>query len=89
MLAISNDDRTRAKWMADELGRAFPVLSDMSMRVIARYGMQGAGMQMAEMGYVVIDRSGRIRVRRIDRAFGDHSEQILAALKAPGPSRRE
>ena len=47
------------------------------MQVIRRYGMKGERMEMADLGYVVIDREGRIRARRIDREFGDHVERLL------------
>lgn len=31
------------------------------MQVIRRYGMKGPGMEMADLGYVVIDREGLSR----------------------------
>jgi len=47
------------------------------MQVIRQYGMEGEGMEMADLGYVVIDRQGRIRAKRIDRQFGDRVELFL------------
>lgn len=82
VFAISNDDRERARQMADELKPGIPVLADPSMRVIYRYGMKGQGMPMADMGYVVIDNTGVIRHRTIDRQFGEHADAILNALRA-------
>jgi len=38
-------------------------------------------MEMAEMGYAVIDRQGRIRERQIDRQFGEHVGAIVHALR--------
>jgi peroxiredoxin len=32
------------------------------------------------MGYVIIDRQGRIRVRKVDRQFGEHAQDIRAIL---------
>lgn len=81
VLAISNDDVHHARLMAGELGGEIVVLSDPPMRVIRRYGMNGTSMPMAEMGYVVIDRYGRIRARAIDRQFGQHADAMVQALK--------
>lgn len=84
-MAISNDDRSDARRMAAELGESMIVLSDPSMSMIARYGMGRAGASMAEMGYVVIDRAGRVRVRRVDPLFGAHVAEILNALQEGSP----
>lgn len=81
VFALSNDDREGARRMAAELGGTIRVLSDPPMRVIYRYGMKGRDMAMADMGYVVIDRAGVIRARRIDRQFGDHADEIVGILK--------
>ena len=51
------------------------------MRVIRQYGMQGKGMQMADMGYVIIDAAGRIRTRQIDRRSGEHARDIVAIVQ--------
>ena len=81
VVAISNDDVERAKRMAAEIDGGILFLSDPSLRAIYAYGMKGEGMPMADMGYVVIDRAGRISIRRIDRQFGEHVDQIVTALK--------
>ena len=38
-------------------------------------------MEMADMGYVVIDKQGRLRMRQIDRRFGENGERIIRALR--------
>lgn len=81
VLALSNDDRDHARSMAAELRGSIVVLSDPSMQVIDRYGMKGDNMPMADMGYVVIDHSGHVRVRKVDRTFGQHLDEIIQALK--------
>jgi len=43
--------------------------------------MKGDGMNMADMGYVVIDKQGRIRTRRIDRRFGENVGAIARAVR--------
>jgi hypothetical protein len=46
------------------------------MDVIYRYRMKGERMAMADMGYVLIDKAGRIRAHRIDRESGEHAGEI-------------
>lgn len=81
VFAISKDSAADAQRIVAEVGLDFPVLSDPSMEMISRYGMMGEGMPMADMGYVLIDASGRVRVRRIDRQFGEHAAEIVNALQ--------
>lgn len=40
-------------------------------------GMRG----FPQMGYVIVDGSGRIRAQRVDLEFGKHADQILDLLK--------
>ena len=81
VFAISNDGPEDARRMATELGLDFPVLSNPSMDVIYRYRMKGERMAMADMGYVLIDASGRIREHRIDRRFGEHIGDLVESLQ--------
>ena len=81
VLGISHDTPEGAARLARELGLIFPILSDVSMEVIRAYRMKGEGMEMADMGYVVIDKGGRIRTRQIDRRFGENVGTIVRALR--------
>lgn len=81
VLAISNDGPEDARRMATELGLEFPVLSNPSMDVIYRYRMKGDRMPMADMGYVLIDATGRIRQHKIDRRFGEHVGDLVESLR--------
>lgn len=81
VLGVSNDTPEMAARLAKELGLPFQILSDPRMEVIRAYGMKGAGMDMADMGYVVIDKQGRIRAREIDRRFGENAATIVRALR--------
>jgi len=81
VMAISNDDRSQAQQMAAEFGGGVIVLSDPAMDVISRYGMGVEGGTMAEMGYVVIDGAGKVRVRKVDPLFGTHAEEIVNAVR--------
>jgi peroxiredoxin Q/BCP len=76
VLAVSIDSPEQAREVAQKFRLTFPLLSDPGMQVIRQYGMKGERMEMADLGYVVIDRQGRIRTRRIDREFGDHVELL-------------
>ncbi len=81
VLGISNDMPQAAIRMAQELGVTFPILTDVRMEVIRAFQMKGEGMEMADMGYVVIDKQGRIRTRQIDRRFGENAGAIVQALR--------
>jgi len=81
VFAVSIDPPDAARKVAKEHRLAFPILSDPRLEVIRRYGMKGQGMEMADLGYVVIDREGRILAQRIDRDFGDHVELLLHHLR--------
>lgn len=77
VFAVSIDKPPMAREVTKKFGLSFPILSDPEMTVVRQYGMKGDRMEMAELGYVVIDRHGRIRGRRVDREFGDHVDSIL------------
>lgn len=81
VLGISHDPPQQATRLAQDLGLTFPLLSDPAMEVIRAYRMKGDGMEMADMGYVVIDKQGRTRTRQIDRRFGENGERIIRALR--------
>lgn len=68
-------------------GVSFPVLLDGDLAVARRYdllpkpGQPMGGMRgVAQMGFVVVDQKGIIRVQRADILFGEHAAQILEIL---------
>jgi len=79
VLAISRDHPEVAAKLTRDLALPFP--SDVSMEVIRAFRMAGEGMQMADLGYVIIDKHGRIRTRQIDRRFGENVGMVLRALR--------
>ena len=81
VLGISIDMPEEAARLTRELGLPFPILSDPRTEIIRAYRMKGEGMEMGDMGYVVIDKRGRIRTRQIDRRFGENFEMIVRALR--------
>ncbi len=81
VMAISSDRTEDAQRMARELGFALPVLSDPKLDVIYSYSMKGPHSRTADMGYVLIDPSGRIRIRQVDHRFGEHASEIIRGLE--------
>ena len=81
VLALSMDTPEQASKLALDLNLAFPILSDPNMVIVRDYGMEGKGMAMPEMGYVVIDKQGQIREQQIDRSFGENAGAIIKALR--------
>src|SRR5437773_8942607 len=66
-----------------------PVLLDRQLAWARQYDMlpkpnQPMGMMsgVGQMGFVVIDASGTIRVQRVDIQFGQHAPQILEILRS-------
>jgi peroxiredoxin len=82
VLAISNDTTEEAARLGRELGLPFPILSDPGMATIRAFAMYGVSMAMPEMGYVVIDKQGRIRARHVDRHFGENVDAMVRAVHA-------
>ena len=80
VLALSTDTSTVAAQTASRLGLHFPLLSDPLAQVIQQYQMFNPPMNMASMGYVLIDAHGRVRARAVDPSFGVHSQVILQQL---------
>lgn len=79
VLGISIDSPNVARRTSSRLGLTFPLLSDPPMRMIRQYRVTGQDMNMAYMGYVIIDRQGR--VRKVDPQFGEHAKDMLAILE--------
>ena len=68
---------------------SFPLLSDIDLTVTRLYDMQlrpgwpMAGMgEIPEMGWVVVDSTGLIRLQRVDLYFGDHADDMLNVLRS-------
>ncbi|MBI4536329.1 MAG: redoxin domain-containing protein [candidate division NC10 bacterium] len=82
VLAVSIDRPEDAQALRRDLGLTFPILSDPDMRMIRAFGMQGEMRNMGDMGYVIIDKAGRIRDRRIERKFGENLAPVLSTLQS-------
>ena len=65
-----------------------PVLLDSDLTVARQFDMlpkpgqpMGGMAEVAQMGFVVIDSTGTIRLQRVDLHFGQNADQILEILK--------
>lgn len=74
---------------AESGGSATPDLVDQDLSVVRFFdflpkpGQPMGGMSgVAQMGFVVIDANGTIRIQRVDVNFGDHAGQIHDILDA-------
>lgn len=67
---------------------SFPVLLDHELAVTRQFDMlpkrgqpMGGMVGWPQMGFVVVDPQGMIRVQRVDLLFGQHAGQILEIIK--------
>lgn len=73
VLGISADSPWSHRAWAEERGIGFPLLSDFNKEVIEEYGVRNpAGF--AERAYVVVDRDGVVRARRVEESPRDQPE---------------
>lgn len=80
VFAVSIDRPEAARKLRQDFNLTFLILSDSKMEVTRAYQMKGERMEMSDMGYVIIDRQGMIRGRRIDRTFADDLKDVLDTL---------
>lgn len=85
---INSDTPEQSRQLKQITGIDAPVLLDRSLEVAGQYDMlpklgQPMGMMqgVAQMGFVVVDGAGIIRVQRVDVNFGDHAGQMLEILR--------
>lgn len=73
VLGISADSPWSHRAWARERGIGFPLLSDFNKEVIEKYGVKNpAGF--AERAYVVVDREGVVRAKRVEESPRDQPE---------------
>jgi len=82
------DDSRRLKRITET---TLPVLLDRRLDVARRYDFRpkpgqpmGGMMGVAQMGFVIADARGVIRVQRVDIYFGQHAGQMLEILRLLG-----
>ncbi len=85
---INRDSPEDSRQLKQISGISLPVLLDPQLTVARQYDMlpkpgqpMGEMSGVAQMGFVVIDVRGTIRVQRADIYFGQHASQILEILQ--------
>ena len=85
---LNRDSPEESRRLLHITGVTFPVLLDRDLGVARQYDMlpkpgqpMGGMPGVAQMGFVVIDPRGVIRVQRVDILFGDHAAQILDIVR--------
>lgn len=94
---INGDTPENSRRLKQISGISVPVLLDRQLAVPRQYDMlpkagqpMGGMSGVAQMGWVIVDASGTIRVQRADVQFGSHTSQMLEVLRliALGPGSR-
>lgn len=85
---INSDTPDNSRRLKQITGISFPVLLDQQLVWARQYDMlpksnQPMGMMsgVGQMGFVIIDASGMVRIQRVDINFGQHASQILDILQ--------
>lgn len=85
--AINRDQPEQTAQVRQRSGATVPILYDQDLAVAGQYdflpqqGQPMGGMSgIPQMGFVIIDSQGTIRVQRVDIYFGDNAGQILNIL---------
>ena len=85
---INRDTPEDSRQLKQISGISLPVLLDPQLTVARQYDMLPKSSQpmgemsgVAQMGFVVIDAHGTIRMQRADIYFGRHASQILEILR--------
>lgn len=85
---INPDSPSASRQLKQQTGISLPVLLDPDLSVGRQYDLlpkpgqpMGGMMGVAQMGFIVVDPGGTIRVQRADINFGQHAGQILQILQ--------
>jgi len=88
LYVINSDTPDASRRLKAMTGISVPVLLDQDLTVARAYdflpkpGQPMGGMTgVAQMGFVIVDRKGRIRVQRADIYFGGHAGQMLEIVR--------
>jgi peroxiredoxin len=84
VVGISVDDAEDSRAMASELRIGFPLLSDPTLEVAARYGVAMRGRDIAVPSVFIVDREGRVVFSKIGENVVDRptTEQLLERATA-------
>ncbi len=86
---INRDSPVESTQVRQVSGTTLPILYDKDLAVARQYDFlpkpdqpMGGMSGIPQMGFVIIDAQGIIRVQRVDLLFGEHAGQILEILEA-------
>jgi len=89
---LNSDAPEQSRQLKQTTGIGVPVLLDRDLAVARQYDMlpkpdqpMGGMSGVAQMGFVVVDAAGMIRVQRVDLRFGEDADQVLEILRLLGP----
>ncbi len=91
MYVINSDTPEDSRRLKRVTGINVPVLLDRRLVVARQYDMlpkpgqpMGGMIGVAQMGFVIADAGGTIRMQRVDIQFGRHAGQILEIVRLLG-----
>lgn len=94
LIAVGYDTPESLRQTKAGSGASFPLLADKDLTVTRLYDMQlrpawpmGGMGELPEMGYVIIDGAGKLRLQRVDLYFGNNAGQMLDILKGLNAGR--
>jgi len=90
---INGDPPKDSRKLKEISGITIPVLLDPDLAVTRQFDMlpkadqpMGGMTGVPQMGFVIIDSKGTIRLQRVDLHFGQDADQILEILKLVEPT---
>jgi peroxiredoxin len=90
---LNRDAPAQSRRLKQITGISAPVLLDPDLAVARQYDMlpktgqpMGEMMGVAQMGFVIVDGSGTIRVQRVDLHFGQDADQMRQILDLIAPA---
>ena len=92
---INSDTPRNSQRLKEATKITIPVLLDPQLGVARQYDLlpkpgqpMGEMRGVAQMGFVIVDAGGIIRVQRVDINFGEHASQMLEILRLLGQGVR-
>ncbi|MGA0276074.1 MAG: hypothetical protein ACO3L6_08590 [Dehalococcoidia bacterium] len=80
VVAISNDPPDEALKMSSLINGKIRLLYDEDLSVVNSYHMEMVGGDMANMGWVLVDGTGKVVERNMDPLFGYNVPKMLIAI---------
>ena len=83
LIGITSDSVEDVNKTRDKLGLNFELYSDPQLAVIAQWGVEDVGNNIARPAVFVVDEGGMVKYRRIGKSPADHPtvDELIAALR--------